>query len=634
MGDIDAMTHRLVQSLRPQVTSWADDLMRELRDELPDLWEHKELQELTLREIADLMNTLLDLLDGQIALADISAPAVVVAAAHENARGGLPLSEALRAFRLGHMLLLRRMQAEVIRLTDDPVLVSSVVGRVTDVAFSYVDISSEQVVAAYQEERERRLRQRLALTDAAGRHIGTTLDIMRTAEELVEVATESFADLVVVDVLDSAVEEAHMSHRGRDEFLLQRMALGPAGSAQDSSGGTRVHRYSVGSAQARVLESGQPLRRIGIGVREAMPWRPDTSDGARDPAEYHSALVLPLQARGNLLGLAQFFRAGSAVPFDQDDLSLAQEIAARTAVSIDNARLYTQERLTALTLQRSLLPQRTTRNAMVDTAARYLPSGGRAGLGGDWYDVIPLSGARVALVVGDVAGRGLEAAATMGRLRMAVRAFADIDLMPDELLTHLDDVVIRMQHEEGREDVGLSATCLYAVYDSSTGVCSLSSAGHVLPAVVTVSPSGPGEASARSVSFLDAPVGPPLGVGGLPFETTQFELPGHSLLAFYTDGLIGSSAADFDAAPSILREELGKASESLEEICDRVLGALVPDRPADDTTLLMVRPRTLDARHIAVLDVESDPAAVAGARSFAADRLRMWGWSSCPSQRN
>ncbi|WP_308297320.1 MULTISPECIES: serine/threonine-protein phosphatase [unclassified Streptomyces] len=293
-------------------------------------------------------------------------------------------------------------------------------------------------------------------------------------------------------------------------------------------------------------------------------------------------------------------------------------------MSIDNARRYTHERLTALTLQRSLLPKHTVKHAAVETASRYLPSGSGAGVGGDWYDVIPLSGARVALVVGDVVGRGLQAAATMGRLRMAVRAFADIDLMPDELLTHLDDVVIRLQREEARADGELSATCLYAIYDAATRMCSLASAGHVLPAVATPPMPGGAAPAHRSVHFPEGPIGPPLGLGGLPFETAQFKLPDGSLLALYTDGLIESRTRDVDTARATLGEVLAGATESPGETCDRLLDALLPSRPSDDATLLVVRTRALDAGHIATLDIPSDPAAVAGARSFASRQLAVW----------
>ncbi|MFF7960766.1 SpoIIE family protein phosphatase [Streptomyces rubiginosohelvolus] len=376
----------------------------------------------------------------------------------------------------------------------------------------------------------------------------------------------------------------------------------------------RTHSYPADSEQARALATGTPVLRRG-----------GASGGLAGGDGFHSALLLPLVARGETLGLVQFLRTGSGAPFDDDDLLLAQEIAARAAVSIDNARRYTHERSTALALQRSLLPRHAVEQSAVVTASRYLPSGSRAGVGGDWYDVIPLSGARVALVVGDVVGRGLRAAATMGRLRMAVRAFADIDLMPDELLTHLDDVVIRLQHEEGEEAGETSATCLYAVYDPVSRVCSLASAGHVLPAVATP-PDGAGDApGSRSVEFPEMPIGPPLGLGGLPFETVQFELAEGSLLALFTDGLVQSRARDVDTARELLRDGLAQGSASPDEVCDRLIAALVPERAVDDIALLVARTLSLDPGHVATLDVPSDPAAVAGARRFASETLTAWG---------
>ncbi|MFF7381603.1 SpoIIE family protein phosphatase [Streptomyces griseoluteus] len=617
-AEVDKLLHRLVQGLRPQVGERVDALLRRLRDELPGLWEHEDLAVLALQEVTGHLTTFLDLLDGQVSMDEVAPPELAMEVSRECARRGLPLSGLLRAYRIGHMILLRQMQADASRLTDDPELVGDIVARMTDAGFAYVDIGSELVVTAYQEERERRLRRRLAMTDAAGRRIGTTLDITRTAGELVEVGTDDFADLVVVDLLDSAVSETpEPHHRGTDDALLRRVALGTPGAVPDCPAGGPGHRYPEGSMQERALRSGQPVLRTGVEPRGSAPWEPEAGD---------SVLLLPLQARGAVLGLVQLFRGPSAAPFDHEDLSLGQEIAARAAVSIDNARRYTHERLTALTLQRSLLPQRPVRSAVVETAARYLPSGGRAGLGGDWYDVIPLSGARVALVVGDVAGRGLEAAAAMGRLRMAVRAFADIDLMPDELLTHLDDVVIRLSREEGRDEGGLSATCLYAVYDASTRTCSLASAGHVLPALATAPrPDASSGSVATSVDFLDVPMGPPLGRGGLPFETAQFDVPEGSLLAFYTDGLIEGGASGDTGSRAVLREHLATTPKSLDAVCDGLLDALLPDQPADDTTLLVARTRALDARHIAALDVPSDPAAVSRARRFAADRLEEWG---------
>ncbi len=252
----------------------------------------------------------------------------------------------------------------------------------------------------------------------------------------------------------------------------------------------------------------------------------------------HSMLSVPLQARGTTLGVAAFARFNHPEAFTHDDvLLLAEEVTARAAaVCIDNARRYSRERETTLTLQRSLLPRTLPRTAALEAATRYLPAA-RSGVGGDWFDVIPLSGMRVAMVVGDVVGHGIQASATMGRLRTAVRTLADIDLAPDELLTHLDDLVLHLSEEAGGDsgpgEVG--ATCLYAVYDPVSRRCTLSRAGH--PPPVVIPPGGPAQ-------HLELPSGPPLGLGGLPFESAEFELSDDSVLAFYTDGLVTSRGRD------------------------------------------------------------------------------------------
>ena len=264
-------------------------------------------------------------------------------------------------------------------------------------------------------------------------------------------------------------------------------------------------------------------------------------------------MAVPLSARGAILGVAIFVRHQRPEPFDADDLALAGEIVGRAAVCIDNARRYTREHATALALQRSLLQQRPPAQAAVEVATRYLPGQPGLTVGGDWSDVIALSGSRVGLVVGDVTGHGIHAAATMGRLRTAVRTLADIDLAPEELLTRLDDVVTRLAEEdELAPDAGeLSATCLFAVYDPVTRRCTLARAGHPVPAVVT--PGGTGE-------YLDLPAGPPLGVGGVPFEEAEIELPEGSLLVLYTDGLVESRHRDPDTGLSAMHKMLAEIS--------------------------------------------------------------------------
>lgn len=272
----------------------------------------------------------------------------------------------------------------------------------------------------------------------------------------------------------------------------------------------------------------------------------------------------------------------------------------------------------ALALQRSLLQHHLPAQQALETAARYLPADPHAGVGGDWFDVIALSGARMALVVGDVVGHGLNASAAMGRLRTAVRTLADVDLPPDELLSDLDDLILDEVRDGTEMASEIGATCLYAVYDPVTCHCTLASAGHPPPAVLT--PDG-------TVSFVDVEPGPPLGVGGAPFDAVDIALPEGSLLALYSDGLIEARDRDIDAGMKALREALDRPAPSLDALCDTVLETLLPDGHADDVALLIARTHALDAAHVASWKVPADPAAVAQARRDAAAQLRRWGLS-------
>ncbi|MFD4605904.1 SpoIIE family protein phosphatase [Streptomyces sp. NPDC058464] len=620
-----AFLRDLARGLKPRSDDLAEVVLQHLRSELPEVWQHEDIAALAPVALSEHLDTVLDFIERGRELSEVTTPPAAIDFACRLAEHGVQISELLRVYRLVHAGLFHLFHEETGRLTKDPVLLNAVTITLSALGFEYVDRTAQQAVAAYQSARDRWLQRRLITINEAGTRIGTTLDTTRTAQELADVGTDHLADFVTVDLLDAVFCE-EVTHPAEGPPLLRRIAQ----SVSDSSiGGTDPavapglrHSYPEESEPAVVLATGQPLR-LGITAADAPTWLtgPAEAGCGSDTGGTHSMLLVPLWARGNPLGLAQFSRGRTAESFDDDDLLLAQEISSRAAVNIDNARRYTQERRTALTLQRSLLPQHVPEESAVETASRYLPSGTRAGVGGDWYDVIPLSGARVALVVGDVVGRGLQASATMGRLRTAVRTLADIDLTPDELLTHLDDVVIRLQRAEQRGMDEISATCLYAVYDPVSRVCSLASAGHVLPAVVT---SGDA-ATSRAVAFPEVPIGPPLGLGGLPFETAQFELDQDSLLVLYTDGLIESRARDVDSAIAILSDVLAHAPESLEETCDGLLDALLPGRPADDVALLVARTRALDADHVATLDLPSDPVVVSEARAFASDLLAAWG---------
>ncbi|MFE7391405.1 amino acid permease [Streptomyces sp. NPDC057582] len=287
----------------------------------------------------------------------------------------------------------------------------------------------------------------------------------------------------------------------------------------------------------------------------------------------------------------------------------------------------TREHTAALRLQRSLLPPRLPQRTAVEMASRYVPADSRSGVGGDWFDVIPLSSTRVGLVVGEVTGHGLLAAATMGRLRTGVRVLARLDLAPDELLSRLDDLVGQTAKEQAaahgtdgartREDEALGVACLYVVYDPVSGQCSMARAGHSLAAVVLP--------DSGVASYPKLPPGPPLGVGGLPYETTEFQLPQGSLVALFTDGLVQTAADDLDVGLGLLAEILAQSRRPLEELCDRAVATLVPGPANDDAVLLLVRTQMLGDHQVAEWELTADPAMVGHARAMATAQLGSWG---------
>lgn len=457
---------------------------------------------------------------------------------------------------------------------------------------------------------------RLRLLYDAGVTVGSTLDVTRTAEELAQVAVPRFADFVTVDLAEQVMagEEPPVgSSLGR----MRRAAV--AGVRDDAP------FYPVGTVLdvvpatplAGALHSGEPG--LEPDLAEALQWRDQDPERSAQVLAYgvHSLVRVPLRSRGVLLGVARFWRAQRAEPFETDDLALAEELVSHAAVCIDNARRYTREHAMAVTLQHSLLPRSLPAQNALDVAHRYLPA--QAGVGGDWFDVIPLPGARVALVVGDVVGHGLHAAATMGRLRTAIHNFSSLDLPPDELLGHLDELVNRIDQDDAvtGENAGLTgATCLYAIYDPVSRRCTLATAGHPPPAVVD--PEG-------RVVFPELPTGPPLGLAGLPFETVELELAEDSRLVLYTDGLVEDRDRDIDEGLELLRSALAGPPRTPEQTCADVLGAMLPAHPQDDIALLVARTRVLAPDQVAEWDVPSDPAAVGAVRGEVARRLEAWG---------
>ncbi|GGX88025.1 SpoIIE family protein phosphatase [Streptomyces minutiscleroticus] len=478
-------------------------------------------------------------------------------------------------------------------------------------------------VAVHDVSDQFRAEERLRLVNEASVRIGSTLDVTCTAQELADVLVPALADFVSVDLLDPLEgggdpDTEHLSAPVALRRVAHRSMHPGAPEAVVEPG--RADVYPESSPQADSLLTGRTVVIDDLTGRRTH-WPADDPARAEYVTKYdlRSVMSVPLRARGATLGVAVLTRSGQRGPFSGEDVLLAEEVAARAAVCVDNARRYSRERDTALALQRSLLPRRLPRTAALEAASRYLPAA-RAGVGGDWFDVIPLSGLRVALVVGDVVGHGVQASATMGRLRTAVRTLADIDLAPDELLTHLDDLVVRLSADAGSGVTAgeVGASCLYAVYDPVSRRCTMARAGHPAPVLVA-----PGAAP----RLLDLPAGPALGLSGLPFESVEIELREDSVLAFYTDGLLESPGdGDADTGHRLLCEALARRTDSLEDACREILhSVLPPGGAADDVALLLARTHGLPASAVATWDIPADPALVAPIRKQVVDRLERWG---------
>ncbi|MGW5278069.1 SpoIIE family protein phosphatase [Streptomyces collinus] len=457
-------------------------------------------------------------------------------------------------------------------------------------------------------------RERLELLYDAGLGIGTSLDVVRTADELAQLAVPRFADFVTVDVADAVL---HGEEPGPKATDMRRVAVSGIRDDHPLYERGRLIDFLPSTPQALGYDAGRT--QLVTDLSAASGWQAQDPERARQIVDFgiHSLISAPVQARGVVLGMVNFWRSKRDA-FDEEELSLAEELVARAAVSIDNARRYAREHALAVTLQRSLLPRALPEQSALDVGYRYLPA--QSGVSGDWFDVIPLPGGRVALAVGDVVGHGLHAAATMGRLRTAVHNFSTLDLPPDELLSHLDDLVGRIDQDEACADTSgeiVGATCLYAIYDPVARRCVMARAGHLTPALVY--PDG-------SATFPDVPAGPPLGLGGMPFRTAELDVPEGSQLVLYTDGLIEDRRRDLDVGMELLRRALeGHPHRAPEESCQAVLDELLPERPADDVALLIARTRALPPENVADWDVPGDPAAVSGMRGAVSAKLAEWG---------
>ncbi|MER8185792.1 SpoIIE family protein phosphatase [Kitasatospora sp. NPDC094015] len=438
--------------------------------------------------------------------------------------------------------------------------------------------SAVEVTDRHREHQElERGRRRLALVADASLHIGTTLDLARTAEELAQLCVPEVADIAAVDVIDALLPGHRRSESTTGGTCFRALAVaadhpGPATEAADPPG--EAAEYGEDRLVTRCARTGRPvhLRTVGPGDLDRIA-RSSEASALLAEAGVHSYLAVPLIARGEVLGVLDLKRAGNPDPIEEDDVLLAIELAARAAVAIDNARWYQRARNTAATLQRGLLPSPGATRPGLEIAYRYQPADQADEVGGDWFDVIALPGGRTGLAVGDVMGSGIEAATTMGRLRTAGYTLAGLGLPPARLLHHLDRIA---------EEIGPQiATSLFGIFDPATGELRMADAGHPPPVLL-----GPG----RSPELLAVEPGVPLGVGGGVYRTlTARLLPGETLV-LYTDGLVENRAEHIDEGlASLLELSAGLAEVPLPELCDRLMGRLRHRRHSDDVTVLAAR---------------------------------------------
>ncbi|WP_435818831.1 SpoIIE family protein phosphatase [Kitasatospora cineracea] len=476
-------------------------------------------------------------------------------------------------------------------------------GRPIGVAGQVQDVTSRHIA-----EREAAgVRRSLALLNEASTHIGSTLDLETTAKELLDVIVPQFCDVATVDLYTALLTGDSAPLTANPESgELRRVAVSsvvgnaPSVLGSERAGGVRVAEaggtlcYPPRSPHARALRTGRSV------VPQPGP----------DPL-LRSTLVVPLVARDQVLGLVQLSRAIGSEPFDAREVAIAEELVARAAVCVDNARLYRREHERALILQRSLLPPGNPAASGLEIARRYLPSNNNTEVGGDWFDVIPLPGSRTALVIGDVMGRGLRAAVAMGQLRTAVRTLAMLDLDPEEVLSALDEIARGLGNDEDPDRSSAEvylATCVYAVYDAVKQRCTFANAGHLPPVLLA-----PGQ-GARTITV---PPGLPLGVGGEPFEEVTVDLPEGAVLALYTDGLVESRKHQLDEGIDAFRAALEAGSERIEELCDQVLDELNPHHGEDDIALLMAKVKGLPKGSVGDWRFPSEPTSVAKAREAA-----------------
>jgi serine phosphatase RsbU (regulator of sigma subunit) len=523
------------------------------------------------------------------------------------------LLDAIRADREGSAMLTLEMKDGL--LADAVVTVHPMRADGTSVAaFALIKIP----VATTERFVDPAVMRRLMLDDTFTR-IGDTLDIDHLARELLDALVPAYCNTGELLLLESLIGNNELpAHGPGGNDQLRRIALShdkkdPAWEAAFPIG--EILRYPDPSPYYRCMESGQPIFEPIISEEQAgqiaKAWRRRPVGKLLSGA---SMMLLPLFAHGGtMLGFFACIRQDGYRRFDAYDMQIGGDFSGRASVFIDNASRYNREHATALTLQRSMLPTGLSAPSSVEVKHRYLPGSKLIEVGGDWYESIALPGGRVALVVGDVAGHGVRAAVTMGRLRTAIHTLAMLELPPAESLLQLDELM----HTLGEREPHF-ATCAYAVYDAVSGECEVAVAGHLPPLLVR--PDGTNE-------YLDVPPSPPLGVGDGEVEQRLFSVEDGSLFVLYTDGLVENKGRDITEGMDRLRGIFGPGSpdKPLEDLCKATLDGVYSDQERDDIAVLIARLRRLPADSYATWTLQPKLTSVREARTLIREPMRRWG---------
>src|SRR5580700_2150760 len=475
---------------------------------------------------------------------------------------------------------------------------------------------------------------RIGLLERIGERLSSSLELNVTMRQVAETLVPQFADHCFIDLFhgDVLVRRAQLHARGWIPAPGTRALTGE-----------QIY-YPPGHFCAEAMSR---LDTVVVDDMEAGNFPPPSKEGPRECADMKltSVIAAPLIARGQLLGVMSLalsmLTEREERHYGADDRDFLSAIASRIALAIDNAMLFEEERRTALAFQTSLLPKDPPFVDGLEVAYKYVPAkplethgqGIQTQVGGDWYDIIPLSAGRVGIVIGDVEGRGARAAAVMGQLRAALRAFAQDDKSPAEILRRLDDWVRALGPAAAKEHGFAAAdpptvSCTYLVYDAWSRTLSFANAGHVPPLIVRGHDVSQLEIMDRGVLLGVRGKGVP----GLPTyrEENRYLAPG-STLVFYTDGLIdrrqrvdGNGHYTDAEVMQLLRQSVRDAADGTVEQIARAAETAVPGEIDDDMAVVVVRTSPVD---LASWEGQfpAEPIRVSEARRLAHETFTSWG---------